>query len=121
MLRTKNVYIPADESDGQRILAERFWPQGVCCDGAKIGEWLPNIAPSEGLSRWYSGNIRKWLEFKQRYSAELSAKESLVRRIAEKSASGRVTIVHSSKDEAHNNATALKQLLEGQVHPCLTT
>jgi uncharacterized protein YeaO (DUF488 family) len=116
MLNTKNVYIPADESDGQRILADRFWPQGVNCDGAKIGEWLPNIAPSEGLSLWYSNDTQKWPEFKQRYSAELSAKESLVRRIAERSASGRVTIVYSSKDEEHNHAIALKQLVEERSH-----
>jgi uncharacterized protein YeaO (DUF488 family) len=116
MLHTKNVYVPADESDGQRILAERDWPQGVCCDGAKIGEWLPNIAPSDRLSLWYSNDIQKWPEFKQRYSAELSAKESLVSRITEKSASGRVTIVYSSKDDKHNNAIALKQLVEERSH-----
>jgi uncharacterized protein YeaO (DUF488 family) len=116
MLNTKNVYIPADESDGQRILADRLWPQGVNCDGAKIDEWLPNIAPSEGLSLWYSNDTQKWPEFKQRYSAELSAKESLVRRIAERSASGRVTIVYSSKDEEHNHAIALKQLVEERSH-----
>lgn len=116
MLHTKNVYMPADESDGQRILADRLWPQGVSSDGAKIGEWLPNIAPSEGLSLWYSNDVRKWAEFKQRYSAELSAKESLVRRIAEKSASGKVTIVHSSKDDEYNHATALKQLVEEQSY-----
>lgn len=115
----KRAYEKPSLSDGQRVLVDRLWPRGVQKSKARIHQWFKNLAPSDELRKWFhsSGN---WPVFKKRYFKELSSPEasadleSLYQLINDHS---QVTLIYASKDTQHNNAVALKELLEGMKKP----
>lgn len=114
MIKLKRVYDKPDEADGYRILVDRLWPRGLSKTGAKIDEWLKDIAPSDQLRKWYAHDAEKWLEFKRRYFVELSTKEELLRQLIEKASTAPLTFVFAAGDVEHNNAIALKEYIESQ-------
>ncbi len=111
-IKLKRVYDKPDENDGRRILVDRLWPRGLSKAEAKIDEWLRDVAPSDQLRKWYSHDVAKWTEFKQRYFVELSAKEEIIRPLTETAGVNLLTFVYAAQDEEHNNAVALKEYLE---------
>ena len=54
MIKLKRVYEPASPDDGVRILVERLWPRGIKKDALKLDTWLKDVAPSDGLRRWFA-------------------------------------------------------------------
>ena len=112
--RLKRVYEPASADDGLRVLVDRLWPRGVAKDKARIGQWLKDVAPSNALRRRFHGNPAKWNEFVVAYRREL-AQEPAVAAVANLRVLAReqpVTLVYAARDQIHNNAVALKKLLE---------
>lgn len=115
----KRAYEKASLSDGERVLVDRLWPRGVKKARAKIDHWLKNLAPSDALRKWFhsSGN---WPVFKKRYFKELATDEAtadletLYQLIDEHK---QVTLIYGSADAEHNNAVALKELLDGTKKP----
>ncbi len=80
---------------------------------AHLESWMKEIAPSEELRQWYSHESEKWEEFQKRYRKELSAKQDLIEQIRRLEKEKKiVTLVYSAKDTEHNNALALKTMLE---------
>ena len=73
---------------------------------------MKEIAPSEDLRKWYHHDPEKWGEFKEKYRRELETKKSMLDQLQTWAMNGEVTILYSSKDEAHNNAVALKELID---------
>jgi uncharacterized protein YeaO (DUF488 family) len=117
MIRVKRVYASAAKDDGQRILVDRIWPRGLKKDEARIDRWLKDVAPSSELRRWFGHDPARWDEFKARYARELKG-QPLVAELRSLAQSGTVTLLFAARDEAHNNAVALKEILEGrQVRP----
>jgi uncharacterized protein YeaO (DUF488 family) len=112
MIRTKRVYDSASGDDGRRILVDRLWPRGIRKDAAKIDDWMKDIAPSNDLRKWFSHDPAKWSEFKKRYADELKDKPELMKRLKTETRKGTVTLLFAAKDEGHNNAVALKELIE---------
>lgn len=115
MIRIKRIYEPADRGDGTRILVDRLWPRGMSKDKAKVDLWLKDIAPGDALRRWFSHEPGKWDEFKRRYFSELESKREPVGEIIDRAKSGTVTLLYGAKDEAHNNAVALREYVEMNV------
>ena len=115
----KRAYDKASPSDGQRVLVDRLWPRGVKKTQARIHHWLKNLAPSEALRKWFHSSAN-WLVFKKRYFKELSTDdacadlETVYRLINEHA---QVTLIYASADVQHNNAVALKELLDGMKKP----
>jgi len=115
----KRAYEKPSLSDGQRVLVDRLWPRGVKKNRARIDHWLKGLAPSDALRKWFHSN-GNWPVFKKRYFKELSTPqasaelETLYRLINEHL---QVTLIYASKDAQHNNAVALKELLEGMKKP----
>lgn len=114
MIQIKRIYDRSlsCNSLGFTILVDRLWPRGLRKDRVHIDLWLKEIAPSEQLRRWFGHDPTKWDEFKQRYFAELESKEELVKVIASKARTGSVCLLYGARDERHNNAVALKELLD---------
>jgi uncharacterized protein YeaO (DUF488 family) len=115
----KRAYEKASPSDGQRILVDRLWPRGVAKSQAKIHHWLKNLAPSDSLRKWFHSSAN-WPVFKKRYFKELSTPEAsgdleTLYRLVNQHA--QVTLIYASADTEHNNAVALKELLEGMKKP----
>lgn len=111
-IAVKRAYLEALESDGLRILVDRLWPRGVSKEKLALHEWLRDIAPSAELRKWSGHDPAKWEEFRRRYFAELDQRGELVGALLEKARENKVTLVFSARDEARNNAIALRDYLE---------
>ncbi|MHB1012281.1 MAG: DUF488 domain-containing protein [Desulfobacteria bacterium] len=123
MIRIKRVYAPPDGSDGVRILVDRLWPRGVSKAAARIDEWRKDLAPSTVLRKWFEHDPSKWEEFQSRYRNELESegKTEELRIMGEKARKGTITLVYAARDEARNNAVAIKKLIEKlSGHPTVT-
>jgi uncharacterized protein YeaO (DUF488 family) len=110
-IRIKRVYETAHPSDGKRILVDRLWPRGLSKDRARLTSWYKDIAPSEELRIWFHAHPDRWKEFVSRYLNEISAKNDLLRELADQAREHTLTLLFASKDEEHNNAVVLRDLL----------
>ncbi len=111
-VRIKRVYLKPERADGCRVLVDRLWPRGLTKQKAALDHWLRDIAPSDALRKWYGHEPARWPEFKRRYRAELKREPESVKALrALCKANARVTLLFSSKEEARNNAVALKAIL----------
>lgn len=95
-----------------RVLVDRLWPRGLSKDAARVDLWLKDIAPSDALRKWYGHDPARWDEFRRRYFAELEAHRERLEELKERARRGRVTLLFGARDEARNNAVALRQYLE---------
>lgn len=77
--------------------------------------WFKDVAPSDGLRRWFGHDPAKWEEFQRRYRAELDAKSNAWMPLLEASREGNVTLLYSARDTEHNNAIVLKAYLEERM------
>jgi len=120
LIATKRVYEPAARADGSRVLVDRLWPRGVSKERAAVDEWLRDLAPSDELRRWYHARPLLWDAFRKKYLIELTqpaAAEALSRLYQLAYGKKRITLLFASKNEVRNNATVLKELLEGARKP----
>lgn len=113
-IRTKRIYEAAAEEDGCRILVDRLWPRGVSREKAALDFWARDIAPSDGLRKWYGHEAAKWPEFRRRYFAELRDNPQAVEALAGYLSHDTVTLLFSSREEELNNARALREFLESR-------
>jgi uncharacterized protein YeaO (DUF488 family) len=119
-IAVKRAYEAHSPSDGMRVLVDRLWPRGLTKSRAKVDEWLRDLAPSNELRRWYHTHTDSWTIFRAKYLRELARPESeaSLRRLYQFARRRkRLTLVFASKNETHNNATVLKELLEGRRKP----
>lgn len=107
----KRAYEAPAADDGVRILVDRLWPRGLARENAGIDVWLKAIAPSDALRKWYGHDVDKWLEFQQRYFAELDAQQDALNQLRAHLRQGKVTLLYAAKETEHNNAVALKAYL----------
>jgi len=119
-ISVKRVYEAPARSDGARVLVDRLWPRGLTKDAAALDAWLRELAPSNELRQWYHANPEGWLLFRKRYLKELAGDEA---RAAVEQLYGLVetkrnlTLLYASRNETRNNATVLKELLDGSRKP----
>jgi uncharacterized protein YeaO (DUF488 family) len=116
----KRVYESVSRSDGARVLVDRLWPRGLSKADAALDEWFRNLAPSDELRRWTHAQPGRWLLFRKRYLKELArpeAEKDLQKLYTLAHKRKRLTLLYASKNEEHNNAVVLKELLEGMRKP----
>ena len=116
----KRVYEAASPSDGVRVLVDRLWPRGLTKEDAGIKFWLRDLAPSNELRQWFHANPEGWQMFRKRYLKELAnAKGSAAVEKLHRLAEGKrpVTLLYASRNVERNNATVLKELLDGKPKP----
>jgi uncharacterized protein YeaO (DUF488 family) len=116
----KRVYESASRSDGVRILVDRLWPRGLRKSDAVAQEWLRDLAPSDELRKWYHAQPELWPVFRRRYLKELArpeAQKDLQKLYSLAHRKKRLTLLFASRNEDRNNATVLKDLLEGMRKP----
>jgi len=112
--RIKRVYDPPAEDDGLRVLVDRLWPRGLTKEKARIDLWLKEVAPSDELRRRFHGNPAQWDEFVAAYVRELAQEpaRAAAEMLRERIRGEPITLLYAARDEAHNNAVALKRWLE---------
>ena len=98
--------------DGYRVLVDRRWPRGIRKTDLVLDAWEKDLAPSDGLRRWFAHDPGKWSEFQKRYRAELQANPAAWKPILEAARHGTVTLIYSARDTEHNSALLLKDFLE---------
>jgi uncharacterized protein YeaO (DUF488 family) len=111
-IKLKRAYEKPGELDGTRILVDRLWPRGLTKVKAAIDLWLKEIAPSTGLRKWFAHDPKKWTSFRTRYRTELKEHPEQLSLIRRKAREGAVTLIYGARDEEHNEAVVLKEVLE---------
>lgn len=120
----KRVYDAPARTDGARVLVDRLWPRGVTKEAAELDVWLKEIAPSNELRKWYHARPAMWAQFRHKYLQELrgdAASAALEELYALTEKHKNITLLFASKNLEQNNATVLKQLLEGAKKPPRST
>jgi uncharacterized protein YeaO (DUF488 family) len=115
MIRVRRVYEPPDRDEGVRFLVDRLWPRGLKKEALRLNGWLKEVAPSDGLRRWFGHKPEKWAEFRRRYFKELDGKREAWEPILETARRGNVTLLFGAHDVEHNNAAALRDYLKPKL------
>jgi uncharacterized protein YeaO (DUF488 family) len=110
-VRLKRAYDPAEPRDGYRVLVDRLWPRGVSKERARLDEWARELAPSAELRTWFGHDPERFAEFERRYRAELTAHEEKLDELRRRAREGTLTLVYGARDEEHNDAVVLAELL----------
>jgi uncharacterized protein YeaO (DUF488 family) len=107
------VYDDPGPDEGERVLVDRLWPRGFRKGDPRVGRWLPKVAPSTELRKWYSHEAARFDEFAARYVAELETAEGAAA-LAELQGilrSGPVTLVTATRDPDGSHVAVLARLL----------
>lgn len=117
----KRVYEAVARTDGARVLVDRLWPRRLSKSQAQVDQWLRKLAPSDELRKWFHAQPDHWPMFRKKYLKELSrhpeADIELRKLYALAHKRKRLTLLFASKNETHNNAVVLKELLDGMRKP----
>ena len=107
---TKRIYEPVAPDDGQRVLVDRIWPRGISHERAALDAWIPDVAPSTELRRWFAHDPKRWRAFQTRYRAELDDNPHLeeLRALGRR---GTVTLLYGARDRERNQAVVLAAIL----------
>jgi len=114
MIRIKRAYEVPVLEDGTRVLVDRVWPRGVTKKVVRVSQWMRELGPSNELRKFFNHDPARWEEFRKRYRQELRSANarSMLRELAELAVKGTVTLVYGAKDETHNQAVVLREVLE---------
>ena len=107
----KRAYVQPSLEDGTRVLVDRLWPRGLRKSTASIDRWAKDVAPSTELRKWFGHDPVRWDEFRHKYQAELSHQPEALDELRALAQAGRLTLVYAARDELHNEAVVLRDLL----------
>jgi len=116
-LRIKRIYDTPTPDDGVRVLIDGLWPRGVSRARAALDEWAIELAPSTELRRWFAHDPARFPEFRQRYRDELARHTASLERLHDAATRGRLTIVYAARDEEHNNARVVAEMIREMASP----
>ena len=112
MFRRKRIYDEPSAEDGYRVLVDRLWPRGLSRADVKLDEWMEDIAPSTEVRRRFGHDPSKWDQFVAEYKAELAEKPERLAQLRDlERRHGIVTLLYGAKDEEHNQAVVLQEVL----------
>ena len=110
-VKLKRAYEPPAADDGTRILIDRLWPRGITKERAAIDQWMKDISPSTELRKWFGHDPARWDEFRRRYALEVRQNADLIDQLRSFARQGAITLVYSARDEKHNDAVELRELI----------
>ena len=114
VISIKRAYDAPAKADGIRVLVDRMWPRGIKKADAKIDIWLKEVAPSTKLRQWFGHDPEKWIDFRSKYLGELKENQVFVE-LKALSRKDKITLVYAARDELHNHAIVLKDLLDHDI------
>src|SRR6476659_9100140 len=106
-VRVKRIYDLEEPGDEYRVLIDHVWPRGVSRERAQLDEWARELAPSDGLRKWFDHVPERFGEFRARYRKELAGHADEVEALRSRAAEGTVRILYAARDRKHNNAAVL--------------
>jgi uncharacterized protein YeaO (DUF488 family) len=114
-VKIKRVYEEYDKADGHRMLIDRLWPRGIKKDKARLDEWNKDIAPSTELRKKFHSGEEKFEEFVRNYKRELlKNNKGELQKIKDLAKKKNVTLLYGSKDEEHNHAKVLLEMINSK-------
>lgn len=116
-IEVRRIYDVLGGHRSYRILVDRLWPRGVKKEDAALDEWAKEVAPSDGLRRWYGHDVKRFPEFARRYRLELrqAATAQALRHLVELARRRRVELVTATRDLEHSGARVLAQSVSRRV------
>jgi len=115
MVKTKRLYDPVEELDGDRILVTRYWPRGVSKERLSITDWLRNLAPSKELLRDWKNKRISWEKYTVRYHKEMRGQREAIRDLANRAKQGTITLLcFEQEDNPCCHRHLLKRLIENE-------
>ena len=110
-IRLKRAYEPSAASDGTRVLIDQLWPHSVTKERAALDHWFRSLAPNMRLRKWFGHNPTRWDEFRRHYTVQLSHHPDEFDELLRLAQNGPVTLVFGARDEQHNNAVVVREML----------
>lgn len=114
-IRVERVYAdPAGYAqDGFRVFVDRLWPRGESKEKFHYDLWAKEISPSTPLREWYHADPQnRWGDFVEKYRQEFDTNPATRDFITSLAPHPVITLLYASRDETHNNAVALKEILQ---------
>ncbi|MCD2255479.1 DUF488 family protein [Lactobacillus sp. CC-MHH1034] len=118
VLKLERIYTKPADLNGYRILVDRLWPRGISKINAHLDEWYKNIGPSTELRKWFNHDPEKFAEFKTKYLTELNSNPDLadfLELVKTHLATENVILLYGAKDETHNQAVILAELIKEKL------
>jgi uncharacterized protein YeaO (DUF488 family) len=112
-VRAKRIYEKPSPDDGYRVLIDHIWPRGISSDRARLDSWVKELAPSAELRKCFDHVPSRFESFRIRYRRELAAHADILDELLRRTGSGPLTILYAARDQEHNNAVVLVELLRG--------
>lgn len=117
-IELRRVYDPAASAprEGSRVLVDRLWPRGIRKESLALDLWLRG--PSNELRQWFGHQPERWDEFRRRYRDELDRhpQQDLLDQLEALARQGPLTLLYSARDEQHNQAVVVREVLEERLH-----
>ena len=118
-IAVKRIYDAPTTDDGARFLVDRLWPRGVSKEKAALTAWLKPLSPTDAMREEFhhatAQSDAAWSAFRSEYFAMLDAGGDEIKAalfvLDAAIAAGPVTLLYAAKDEARNNAVALREWL----------
>jgi uncharacterized protein YeaO (DUF488 family) len=114
-VQIKRIYHSTNRGHNEkRILVDRVWPRGISKEDANLDEWLRDVAPSPELRKWFHHDPEKFELFKEEYKKELDNEEQkayALQKLKDYAKQGNLVLLYGAKDEEHNHARVIKELL----------
>jgi len=111
-IKVKRIYDPAEDNDGNRILADRLWPRGVSKEKARIILWAKELTPSDELRKWmHADKEKRRKEFEKKYLQELKENKTEIKKLLN-GIRGDITLITAVKDIEHSHIPTLVSFLK---------
>ncbi len=115
MVKTKRVYDPVEESDGDRFLVSRSWARPHSKKKLAITDWLKTLAPSKELHDDWQERKISWEEYTLRYHEEMRGQREAIRDLAKRTKRGTITLhCYEYEDNPCCHRHLLKRLIEDE-------
>ena len=117
MVQLKRAYEHPSKTDGYRALIDRLWPRGLTKAQLPMDVWLKELAPSTDLRKKFGHDPQKWKSFQRGFKKELQnpvAREK-IKFLTDIAKRKKLTLVYGARDEEHNNAVVIKNLIEKKM------
>jgi uncharacterized protein YeaO (DUF488 family) len=86
-------------------------------EDAAVDLWMKEVAPTTELRKRFAHDPARWEEFRRRYADEVRQNAELLKELGTLARRGPITLVYSARDEAHNDAIVLRDVLLGHEAP----
>lgn len=67
------------------------------------------------MRTWFGHDPKRWDEFRRRYRAELAQHSETLKDLRRRARESPITLVYAARDEAHNDAVVLRDVLLGRL------